>query len=143
MAAKQVVRWLMDEERAGRRRLQTNATRQYLNEDIPKLEQHHLGDVEREDIYQITAVGVLELTPPDMADTWLLRLRIEDNLGGRLPDYASASDKPEEIDLATFQETFIVPERGPAFVAVDADTDEAWSTFQELLNEMRANRHSL
>ena len=109
IAAKQVVRWLMDEELAGQRRLQTNATRQYLHEDSPKLEQRRLGDVEREDISEITAVGILEITPPHRADSWLLRLRIEDNFGGRLPDDASASDEPEEIDLATFQETFIVP----------------------------------
>lgn len=143
IGAKQVVRWLMDEARAGQHRLQINASRQYLPEEIPTLEQNRLGDVESEDISEITAVGVLEVAPLHMADGWQLRVRIEDVLGRRLPEDGSASDQPEEIDLATFQEAFIVPDRSTAFVSVDTETDEAWSSFQKLLDEMRANRHVL
>lgn len=110
----------MDEEPAGQHRPQINASRHYLPEEIPTLEQSRLGEVESEDISEITAVGVLEVAPLHAADGWLLRVRIEDTRGRRLPEDTPASDQPEEIDLATFQEAFIVPERGTAFVAVAA-----------------------
>ena len=90
IAAKQVVRWLLDEDRAGQHRLQISASRQYLPEEIPTLEQSRLGDVEGDDISEIAAVGILEVTPMHTA----VRVRIEDTLGRRMPDDASASSQP-------------------------------------------------
>ena len=139
IAAKQVVRWLMDEDRAGQHRLQISASCQYLPEEIPTLEQSRLGDVEGEGISKIAAVGILEVTPLHTA----VRVRIEDTLGRRMPDDASASSQPEDIDLTTFQEAFVVPRRGTAFVAVETENYRAWSSFQKLLDEMRANKHVL
>lgn len=142
IAAKQIVRWLMDEERGGNRELQISASRTYLCEEIPTPQERGLGDEEREDLTEVTTVGILEVAPPHKAEGWLLRVRIEDAIGQRLPDDISASDEPEEIDLEKFWETFIVPQHGTAFVAVDTETVEAWASFQRMLDEMRANRHA-
>lgn len=141
IAAKQIVRWLMDEERSEPRGLQISASRSYLREEVPTPQERGLGDEEREDLTEVTAVGVLEVAPHHKTDGWLLRVRIEDAIGARLPDNTSASDDPEEIDLEKFWEAFIVPQHGTAFTSVDAETTEAWTSFQSLLDEMRANKH--
>jgi len=141
IAAKQVVRWLIDEEHGGRRNLQISASRTYLHEEISTPQERGLGDEEREDLTEVTAVGILEVAPPQKAEGWLLRVRIEDTIGQRLPDDISASDEPEEIDLEEFWETFIVPQHGTAFVAMDAETAKAWTSSQELLDDMRGNKH--
>jgi len=64
--AGQIVRWLLDQQRAGRRMLQLNASRSYLVESIPLAQQQRrrLGDEEMEDLTEVTAVGVLEIASP-------------------------------------------------------------------------------
>jgi len=142
IAAEQVVRWLVDETRMGRRSLQIRATRAYADDEIPNPQDHGLGQEEREDVTNVTAVGILEIFPTHRAEGWLLRVRVEDALGRRLPEDASVSDTPEEIELASFQDEFVLPDRGTTFVAVEADSDEAWSSFQTLLDKIRANKHA-
>lgn len=139
--AEQIVRWLIEEERAGRHDIRITATRSYLREDVPTLEQLTLSEEEREDLTEVTEIGVLEVAPQHGAEGWVLRVRIEDALGERLPEDAPAPDEPEELDLNNFQKEFVLPGRGTAFVAVDAETPDAWASFQWLLREMQTDKH--
>jgi hypothetical protein len=140
----QVVRWLIDEQRSGKHELEVVASRSYLLESISssQRQRQRLGDDEAEDLTEVTAVGVLEVSPLHKQEGWMLRVRIDDALGPRLPESVPASDEPEEIDLADFQQDFIVPGSGTAFVSVDAETPEAFSLCQTLLAEIEANRHA-
>ena len=141
IAADQVVQWLIDEERIGHREFQVSATRSYVLIDITSPEARGLGEEEREDLTEIMAIGTLEIAPQHKAEGWLLRVRVEDPLGRRLPDYVAASDVPEEIGMSSFRDEFLLPGRGTAFVAVDADREQSWLLFQNLLDQMRANKH--
>jgi len=143
VAAEQVVRWLIDEQRSGHYELQITASRSYLLEKIPSSQQQRrrLGEEEVEDLTEVTAVGILEVEPLHKKEGWLLRIRVEDALGTRLPEDVPISDEAKEIDLATFQEEFILPGSGTAFVSAEAQTDEAWSLCQKLLAAIQSNKH--
>ena len=141
ISAEQIIKWLIDEEREGRHGLQISASRTFLREDISDPSGSGLGEEEREDLTEVIEVGSVEVWPQQKASGWLLRLRIEDALTQRLPEDASSSEQAEEIDLTAFEQEFISKGQGTAFVAVDAETPEAWSSFQALLHEMQTNSH--
>lgn len=142
--AEQIVRWLIDEQRAGHRELQVTASRSYMREDIPTSQQQRrrLGKEELEDISEVTAIGTLEIAPLHENEGWLLRIRIEDALGDRLSGEMPSSDEPDEIDLDSFQQEFILPGSGTAFVSADAETPEAWALCQKLLADVQVDRHN-
>ncbi len=142
IAAGQVVKWLMDDAHEGGQGLRVSATRTYLKEEIQGPGEQGLGEEEREDLTEVTAVGQLEVEPAHSADGWCLRVRIEDALCARTPEDVSVSGEPEEIELSIFHKEFIVPDQGTAFVTVDAETEQAWSAFQPLLHEMERDRHA-
>lgn len=141
IAAEQVVRWLLAEQHAGRHELRVDATRSFLIEKIPSPTERGLGDEESEDLTEVTTIGLLEVRPQHKAEGWLLRIRVEDPLAGRLPEGASAADVPEEIDLATFRNDFIVPDRGTTFVSVETASEAAWDLFNNLLDEIRRDSY--
>lgn len=141
IAAEQVVRWLLAEQHAGQRKLRVDAARSFLIEKIPSPTERGLGDEESEDLTEVTVIGLLEVRPQHEAEGWLLRVRVEDPLAGRLPADGSAADVPEEIELATFHSDFIVPDRGTTYVSVETASKAAWDSFNNLLDEIRRDSH--
>jgi hypothetical protein len=141
--AEQIIRWLLDEQRSEHHDLQISASRSYQLEPIPSSQQERrrLGQEEVEDLTEVIAVGILEVAPLHKKEGWLLRIRVEDVLGARAPEDVPTSDEVEEIDLTSFQDEFILPGSGTAFVSTEAQTPEAWSLCQELLASIQSNKH--
>ena len=140
--AAQVVRWLMHERRTGGLPLSITVTRTYVPETMVREEDFGLGDDETQDLDEAKAVGLLEVSAPSDQNGWVLRVRVEDPFGPRLPDDEQTSDEEEEIDLAQFYEDFIEPDRGIAFVDVDLEDAAAEARFESLLDSIRMNRHA-
>lgn len=138
IAAEQIVAWLLEEERRKRGTFLTTATRAYVSEAVPAGTKR-LGDAERQDLSDVVEVGTLEASQPGAG--WTLRVRIEEPLGDRLPEDEPAPEEAEELDLAAFQQEFFRPERGTAFVELDAEDDAALQRFHGLVNAMRSDRH--
>ncbi len=93
-----------------------------------------------EDVSDGLAVGLLG-TPPAAGDAWSLRIRVEDRLGPRLPEDEDAPEEEEEIDLATFEAEFILPERETAEVLLDAEDARARARFSRFLKQMLTGEH--
>jgi len=145
IAAEQIVQWLIAEQASARRELEISASRSYTLEDISSSDRRRrrLGEEEIDDITEVTAIGTLDVTPLHSPQGWVLRVRIEDALGERLPDDEPFPAEPEEIDLRTFQEQFIERASGAEFVSVDAETPQAWQLCKKLLAEIEGNRHEI
>lgn len=141
--AGQIVRWLLDQQRAGRRMLQFNASRSYLVESIPLVQQQRrrLGDEEMEDLTEVTAVGVLEIASLRQAEGWVLRIRVEDVLGQRIPDDIQELQDAQDIEISEFYNAFILPGTGTAYVSAEAESPQAWAMCQKLLGSIQANIH--
>jgi len=140
LEARQIVRWLIEEQRRGTLHLNIAATRSYVVEALEDAELQQLGE-DAEDISDGLAIGVLEIGPPAAGDGWLLRIRVEDRLGPRLPEDGDAPEEEEDIDLATFEAEFILPDRGTAEVLLDAEDAHAKAKFSRLLKRMLNNEH--
>jgi len=146
ISADQAVRWLMAEARSGRTPGALTCTQSFLVEDIPPTPELHLGDVERDDLSEVTAVGVLELHPQHASEGWVFQIRVEDALNLRLMQDAPVGDRGDlgevqNLDLQRFHETFIAPGRGVAYVNVEAEDEAARLRFDPLLEDMQTNRH--
>ena len=110
LEASQIVRWLIEEQRRGTLQLNVTATRSYVVEALEKADLDQIGE-EGEDLNDILAIGTLEVSPPAAKNGWVLRIRVEDRIGPRLPEDEDAPEGEEELDLQTFEADFIVPER--------------------------------
>lgn len=142
IAAVQVVRWLIEERLKTRHNLAVRATRWYTPEPVAGVAGADADELESGDLSEITAIGLLEVTPAPEANGWVLRVRVEDPLGSRLPDDEPASEGEEEIDLDAFFTDFIAPERGAAFVSLEAESSIVRARFEKLLDEIRTDRHA-
>jgi len=140
LEARQIVRWLIEEQRRGTLQLNVLATRSYVVEGLEEQESQRLGE-EDEDLNDVLAVGLLEIRPPAAKDGWVLRIRVEDRIGPRLPEDEDAPEGEEEIDLATFEAEFFQPERGTAEVLLDAEDAQAKARFTRLLKQMLIDKH--
>ncbi len=139
----QIVQWLLAEEREGRRDYNIYAARSYSWEPAPDTADFRLGDEEQEDVDQVTAIGHLEIAPPAKGDGWTLRLRAEDALGPRTPEDEPVPSGEEEIDLATFEEQFIRPQRAMMEVEGEARDANAKRRLQRLLQAIETDRHRM
>jgi hypothetical protein len=140
IGAYQILRWLRDEQRLGPVPVDVRATRSYVFEE-PTKELEDIAGEEADPLDATGAVGILEVTPSLGRDGWVLTIRVEDEIGDRLPEDESAPDEEEEIDLETFNSDFIVPERGTVLVSVDAEDEAAKARFDELLTALLKNIH--
>jgi len=138
----QIVLWLMQEERAGRGKLQLAASRAYETPEVAGRELADLGDQERAELSDVLEVGLLEVTPPPGSARWTLRLRFEDDTASRLPEDEPVPEGEEEIDLETFYNAFVAPPRGTMEVSVEVESPAAKGAFTKVLNAIRANRHN-
>ena len=139
--AKQIVRWLMDEARHPAFDLLVTATRSYQRSALGAGEDSRLGEAEREDLSEITEVGLLEVTPRKKPSGWTLRVRVEDDIGPGLPEEQPVPAGDEEIDLATFYEEFIAADRGLAEVSAEAEGTDAKASLVRVLDAILKDRH--
>ena len=140
LEASQIVRWLIDEQRRGALELDVAATRSYVVEEFERADLTQIGE-DAADLNDVLAIGALEVRPRDGKNGWVLRIRVEDRFGPRLPEDEDAPDGEEEIDLQTFEADFIAPERGEAEVLLEAENAQARANFTRLLNHMLRNEH--
>ncbi len=136
IAAEQVVRWLIDQQRSGALDLTLRITRSYVVEDAPRALEGDLDAGDVEDVRDVIVVGVLEAEPPPSRDGWLLRIRVENTIGPRTPVDEPTPEGDEDIDLATFEAEFIAsPASGAAFVELETERPLAQSRFQPVLDD--------
>lgn len=139
--ARQIVRWLIDEQRQGTLRLNIFPSRSYEVEPLSQSELQKLGEDESEDLNDILVIGVLEVTPPAEKGGWLLRIRVEDRVGPRLPEDEDTPEDEEELDLETFETEFIAPERGAVDVVLHAEDRHAKARFTRFIKEVLCDKH--
>lgn len=139
--AKQIVRWLMDEKRRDALGLLVTATRSYQGNPLGPSEDSRLGETEREDLSEVTEVGLLEVTPRQRPGRWTLRIRVEDDIGPGLPEDEPVPAGEEEIDLATFYEEFVGQDRGLAEVSAEAEGYDGKESLVRLLDAILKDRH--
>ena len=124
----------------GTLQLRVTATRSYAVEALEKADLDQIGE-EVEELNDILAIGTLEVRLPVPKNGWVLRIRVEDRIGPRVPEDENAPEEEEEIDLPTFEADFILPERGTADVFLEAEDAHAKASFSRLLNHMLRNEH--
>lgn len=139
--ARQIVRWLMDEQRGPAFNLLISATRSYQRKALGAGEDSRLGDTEREDLGEMTEVGLLEVTPRQRPGDWTLRVRVEDDIGPGLPEDEPVPEGEEGIDVATFYEEFVAADRGLAEVSAEAAGGDAKTSLRLFLDAILTDRH--
>jgi hypothetical protein len=138
---KQIVRWLMNEERQRGSDLLVTVTRTYWRRALGPQDDSRLGDAERDDLGESAEVGLVEVRPRHQPSLWTLRIRVADDIGPALPEDEPVPDGEEEIDLATFYADFIKADRGLAEVSAEAESAGAKGSLTRVLEAMRENRH--
>jgi hypothetical protein len=139
--ARQIVRWLLEEERIEAFDLLVSATRSYQRAELTAGEEGQLGEAEGEELSEINEVGLLEVMPRKEPSRWTLRIRVTDDIGPRMPDDEPVPEEDEEIDLATFNEEFIVADRGFIEVSAEAHDRAASVNITHLIAAIVENRH--
>ena len=143
----QVVRWVKAEHEIDPARFRIAARRSREVREIPVRRELHLGDEERQDLSEIATIATLEIAPVDASDRWLLRIVVEDEIGPRISEGETTSEGEQQIDLGkidlgTFYNEFIRPERGSANVVGEVDGAAAKARLTRLLKAIEKNRHS-
>jgi hypothetical protein len=138
---RQIVRWLLDEERIKAFDLLVTATRSYEREELAPGEERQLGEAEAEELSEINEVGLLEVMPRKEPSRWTLRLRVTDDIGPRMPEDEPVPTEDEEIDLATFNEEFVVADRGFTEVSAEAQDRAASAELTRLVEALLTDRN--
>ncbi len=79
--------------------------------------------------------------PRQKPHRWVLRVRVEDDIGPRVPMEEPVPEGEEEIDLPTFQKEFIKANRGIAEVNTEVEGPAAKASLNKLLRAMLTDRH--
>lgn len=141
LAPKQIVRWLLDEDRLHAFDLLVSATRSYQVGELRSEERASLNDTEGEELSEVCEVGLLEVRPRQKPNRWTLRIRVEDDIGPRLPEDEPIPEAEEEIDLLTLYEEFIKADRGIARVSAVVENPAAKANLNKVLKAMLTDRH--
>jgi hypothetical protein len=136
----QVVRWIIDEDRAAPSRFRILARRGAELQDIPLRKELRLGDEEREDLSEVDTIAMLEIAPAHASEGWLLTVVVEDEAGPR-PLNGGASEEERQIEVDTFYSEFIRPGRGVANVFAEAADETAEARVEQLVTNIEQNRH--
>jgi hypothetical protein len=139
----QIAAWLSDEERLQAHDLLVSATRSYQAGELSGGKSRWLSEEDREELSEVLEIGLLEVTPRDRPHRWTLRVRVEDDIGPRLPEDEPLPEGEEDIDLQTFAEEFIRGGRGVADVTVDVVDDSAKAGFDRLFSIFLHDRHGV
>ena len=140
LEASQILRWLIEEQRRGTLQLTVTATRSYVVEAFERADLAQMGE-DAADLNDVLAVGALEVRPGNGKNGWVLRIRVEDRIGLRLPEDEDAPDGEEEIDLQTFEADFIKPDPDAAEVLLEAENAHGKASFTRVFNHMLRNEH--
>jgi hypothetical protein len=134
-----VVTWIMRAVKEGATNLDIAAWREFTVDDSFKPE---AGGYEETDVSEVTAVGTLEVKPQHPPDSWLLRVRVEDELGDRVPEDESVPEEPEDMDLDAFWHEFIEPKLAMTSVVVEAAGPAEKDAFDQFIRglERKASR---
>lgn len=129
-----VVGWIVRAADEGGSGMDINAWHEYVLDEnfVPKK-----GGYEETSVSEITPVGSLEVKPALRPESWILRVRVVDELGARLPLDADAPEGPEEISLARFRNDFIAPGRGTASIWVSAADPAEKKNFDQFLTTLQ------
>ena len=100
-----------------------------------------MGDAEGEELSEINEIGLLEVMPRKEPSRWTLRIRVIDDIGPRMPDDEPVPAEDEEIDLETFNEEFIVADRGFTEVSAEAQDRAASADLARLIEAIVTDRH--
>jgi hypothetical protein len=141
IAPEQIVRWLMVEGRLRAFDLLVSATRSFEPGALIGGASRRLGEEEREEVSEVSEVGLLEVMPRQRPHIWTLRVRVEDDIGPRLPEDEPVPETEEELDLPTFYEEFIKADRGLTEVSVEVDSPAAKASFNRVLDAILTDRH--
>ena len=128
-----VVDWIDEAVKQGGAGLLTTAWREYTVDEGFRPEK---GGYEETDVGEVVAVGSLEVMPEHRPESWILRVRVEDELGDRLPPDEEVPEGPEEIHLDEFVEAFINPRHGTATVWVSAVSPADKEAFDRFLSDL-------
>jgi hypothetical protein len=141
LAPNQVVRWLLDEGRLHAFDLLVSATRSYQVNVLSPEDRAGFNEDEKEDLSEVSEIGILEVRPRDNPHRWRLRVRVADDIGPRVPEDEPFPEGEEEIDLPTFYEEFIRDNRGIAEVSAEVEGPAAKGSLNRILTAMLTDRH--
>jgi hypothetical protein len=128
-----VVAWTVQAVKQGGSGLLANAWREYVvDESFPR----EKGGYEGADVERAIAVGSLEVVPEHHPDSWVLRVRVKDELGDRIPADEDVPEGPEAIGLDQFWDEFMAPGRGMASILVSASGPADKEAFDRFLAEL-------
>ena len=134
IAADQVFRWLNEDAKRGKRAWNVRATREYVVDRDAKLAT--FGVESEADVASLVTVGVLEAEISGEQPAWSLTIRVEDVVGPHTPEDESVPEGPEEIDLETFEAEFILPDRGTAYVSLEAESEASKRHFDRFYGQL-------
>ena len=137
----QLVRWLKAEQEKPTFGLRMRATQTTEWRPLPAREGGRLGDAERDDLSEVATVVTLELQPPPEAHQWTITVTLEDEIGPRLSEDGEATEGEEVIDLETFYQEFIRPERGTASIVAEAEGPGGKAALNRLISAVQTDRH--
>jgi rhodanese-related sulfurtransferase len=137
----QIVAWLLAEERLRAFDLLVSASRSYEIGELRGGESNSLSNEDREELTEVLEVGELEVRPRHEPHRWTLRIRVEDDIGPRLPEDEPVPEEEEEIDLQAFADEFVIPDRGVAEVTVEAESDRDKASFDQVFSAILHDRH--
>lgn len=99
------------------------------------------ADGEDEDIHEIATVATLEISPGSSADGWSISILVEDEPGESLAEEGNEL-LDAEIDLDTFHDLFLKPDRGIVYVTATVDNEAAQSRAVQFLSNVLNDRHN-
>lgn len=141
MEPEQIVAWLSDEQRLQAYDLLVSASRSFQPGEVTGGKSRWLSAEDREEVNEILEIGLLEVMPRQHSGRWTLRVRIEDDIGPRLPEDEPVPEGEEEIDLATFSQEFVKGGRGVAEVSVEVSDAAGKASFDQIFAAMLRDRH--
>jgi len=132
----QFMRWLLIPKNAELFDLDLRATRSY--EPAAVSGSVALDDSDRDDLHDIVEVGSLEVVPRKRRDLWIIRLRVADDAGSRIPDDEPVPEDEENIDLQTLYDEFFRNERGLSELSAEVASDAAREHLEFVLSAATA-----
>jgi hypothetical protein len=133
----------MAEQAASPSTFKTTARRMTEAREIPARSEYRLGDEEREDLSEVPTLATLEIAPAHARAGWVLTVTVEDEIGPRVSGARPAAETEQQIDIGTFYNMFIRPDRGTANVVAEADGPSARANVIRLLDAIERNRHAV
>lgn len=128
----QFVLWLLDPGNVERFGLDLRATRTYQPRALSGSVDLDASD--RRDLRDIAEIGLLEVVPSKRPGLWVIRLRVEDDAGARLPEDEPVPEGEEEIDLQTFHDEFFANERGVSELGAEVESAAAREDLEAVLS---------